>query len=121
MRLFKVDNPVFKLEVLFCMDCNYESMREYMNRRFRLQIPECDDHQQILGTSFTFGKPPWRVVWVRYARHTAVIVHEIVHLVTRICQDRGVPVVSHHPNGESGDETLAYLIEFLFAGSHQTT
>lgn len=115
MRVFKITEPVFKTEPLFVADCTYAQMRSYLNRRFRLKIEE--DGDQTCGRMFTFGVPPWRVVWVRRSRETVVLTHEIFHLVTRICQDKGIPIIAHHPNGDNGDEPAAYLLEFFLTAA----
>lgn len=111
MRVFKVTEDVFKVEPLFVTDCTHEEMRKYLHKRFRrLAIEESTaDHS---GQMFTFGICPWRVVWVRRGNEIGTLAHEITHLVTRICQDKGIPIIAHHPNGDIGDETAAYMIDF---------
>lgn len=117
MRVFKIDDPVFKTEPLFVTDCTYEEMRTYLNKRFRLAIEETPDCNEYLGMMLTFGKAPWRVVWWKRAGAIPVLVHEILHLVTRICQDKGIPICSFHPGGAHGDETAAYLQEHFLVNA----
>lgn len=113
MRVFKIVETTFRTEPLFVTDCSYEEMRQYLNKRFRLKIPEVECNE-IIGMMLTFGKAPWRVVWWTPGRNTSILVHELIHLVARICHDKGIPIVSHHPNGTSGDETAAYMTEFFY-------
>ena len=114
MTVFTVIDPVFKTEPLFIGDCTADEAVAYLHKRFKVrpEIQTCYG-----GMMLTFDRAPWRVVWVRHlsraARHLAVLLHEVFHLVTRICQDRGVPIVAHHPDGINGDETAAYLFEFF--------
>lgn len=115
LRAFSIDDPVFKVEPVFITDCSFEEMRQFVQKEWpRIRIdaaPEC-----YAGTMFTFECPPWRIVWVRKSRRIGVWVHEITHLVLRICQDKGIPVVRQHPSGEHGDETAAYMMEYYIEG-----
>lgn len=114
MKTFTIVEPVFKTEPLFIGNCTRDEAKQYLSQRFKVgaDIPvDCG------GTMLTYGCAPWRVVWVqkmsRDPRHLCVVLHEIFHLVTRICADRGIPIVAHHPDGMNGDETAAYLFEFF--------
>lgn len=109
--MFSVEEPVFKTEPLFVLGCSHESFVRYMKRRFGLEVDE--SHGQI-GVMYTFQRDPCRVVWTEKLDAPPVL-HEVFHLVTRICHDKGVPIVAHHPNGDNGDETAAYLFEFFAA------
>lgn len=110
MKVFSVIDPVFKTEPLFIVGCSYDALRAYMRKRFRVTLDDDGDH--CAGRMFTLARAPWRVVWTRQI-DPPVALHEIFHLVTRICYDRGIPIVAHHPNGENGDETAAYLYEYF--------
>lgn len=111
LRVFSIEDPVFKTEPVFITDCSYEEMRQWVHKRWP-QIKIATAPEFYAGTMFTFDCPPWRLVYVRRSRQTGVWVHELVHLVLRICQDKGIPVIRMHPNGDSGDETAAYMLEF---------
>lgn len=109
MKVFTVHDPVFKTAVLFVIGCEFQQFHGYMRKRWRYDAG--DDAGQI-GQMFTLSKTPWRVVWCKRPK-AAVIVHEIFHLVTRICQDRGVRIIAHDEAGHSSDETGAFLMEFF--------
>mgnify|MGYP001613000367 FL=1 len=114
MRSFSIVDPVFKTEPVFIGNCTAEEATAYLLKRFRVRA---DIPSGLGGTTLTFACPPWRVVWVRRMSRApgdfCVFVHEVFHLVTRICQDKGIPVIAHHPDGMNGDETAAYLLEFF--------
>ena len=114
MKVFTVEDPVFKTEPLFIGNCTNEEAMAYLHRRFKVRA---DIPHDMGGTMLTFSCSPWRVIWVRRfsgaVGDLAVVLHETFHLVTRICADRGIPVVAHHPDGMNGDETAAYLFEFF--------
>ena len=113
MKVFTVVEPIFKTEPLFILDCTRPELGDYLRRRFRLQLDE--ERCEIGGQMLTFQRAPWRVVWAKSgsAKNAAIVLHEVFHLVTRICADRGIPIVAHHPSGECGDETAAYLFEYF--------
>lgn len=113
MKMFSIRDDVFKTEPLFVVGCSYADMKARLDKRFSLCITE--ESEKVAGKMLTFGVEPWRVVWVKRSNDLACLAHEIFHLVTRICHDKGIPIVAHHPNGENGDETAAYLLEFFFS------
>ncbi len=113
MKVFTVVDDTFKVEPLFVMDCTYETMQAYLLKRFKVEVQNVDGC--MAGVMLTFSKqPPWRVVWLRRSRDSNALVHELFHLVTRICQDKGIPIVAHHATGENGDETAAYMLEHFY-------
>jgi hypothetical protein len=113
VKTFQVREALFKTHPLFVIDCSHRALDAYLRKRFHVDAGE--DVQQI-GQMFTFQQPPLRVVWVERRPHDlptlATLLHEIFHLVTRICQDKGVPIKAQIEEGH-GDETAAYLFEFL--------
>ncbi len=110
MKVFTVEEPVFKTEPLFVVVCSHEALASYLKHRFHVTT---DPAFELAGQMLTFHRPPWRVVWVKRDGDLAVALHEVFHLVTRICQDKGVSIVAHHQNGENGDEAAAHLFEFF--------
>ena len=110
MKVFAVDVPMLKVAALFVLDCTYDELRAYLHRRFKVRVePEPDT---IAGRMLTFERPPYRVVWARQ-RELPVVLHEVFHLVTRICADKGIVIRAHNERGENDDETAAYLFECL--------
>lgn len=114
MRSFSVVDQVFKTEPVFIGNCTAQEATAYLLKRFRVTA---DIPDGLGGTMLTFACPPWRVIWVRRMSRAvgdlAVLLHEVFHLVTSICADKGIPVIAHHPGGMNGDETAAYLFEFF--------
>lgn len=112
MKTFDIEDKLFKTSALFIVGCSHETLDIYLNQyRFGsgLNCGQC-------GQMFTFDRYPWRVVWVknrpRDAETFAVLLHEIFHLVTRICQDKGISIKAQVDEG-LGDEAAAYLYEFF--------
>ncbi len=115
MKVLQVEDPVFKTEPLFVLGCSRDRLASYLQRRFGVHI-DADGaaaRATTTGQMLTFDRAPWRVVWVKDAKDIGVLLHELFHLVTRICADRAIPIVAHFQSGENGDETAAYLFEFF--------
>lgn len=112
MRVFTLAEPVFKTEPLFVLGCSHAKLGAYLGRRFRCDVG-LDAGQ--CGQMFTFDRSPWRVVWTKRLDVGSAL-HECFHLVTRICQDKGIPIRAFDERNEFGDETAAYLYEFF--GAH---
>jgi hypothetical protein len=110
MKVFTVSEPIFKTETLFVLDCSFQAFESHLKRRYRMDVGE---YIGQCGQMFTFtGKAPWRCVWAS-SRQAPIVLHEVFHLVTRICEDKGVMIKAHVEHGESGDETAAYLFEYF--------
>lgn len=116
MRRFIVNEPVFRTETLFVLGCDFEKFRAIAKTKGR----DVGEYIGQTGQMFTFNddkgvaihkEPIWRCVWASSLR-PRVVLHEIFHLITRICQDKGIGIKAHLDNGECGDETAAYLFEF---------
>ena len=114
MTCFSITEPVFRTEPLFLLGCSAREAEQYLRKRYRLRV---SIDSTACGTMMSFRRYPHRVVWSDAApsgpKALAQLLHELVHLVVRICGDKGVPI---HPNihtGECGDETAAYLFEFF--------
>lgn len=111
MKVFTVKDPLLKTEPLFVLGCTHAELNAYLRKRFRVD-GGTDNAGQHLGQMLTFDTAPWRVVWSA-TMDLPIVLHEVFHLVTRICQDRGIPIRAHYDTGENGDETAAYLYEYF--------
>ena len=114
MIAFIVSEPVFKTETLFVAGCSFAAFRREMRIVYRVDTG-LDVGQA--GQMFTFAAdPPWRAIWLEHRPTTparlGVFVHEVVHLATRICQDKGIPIKAQIDEG-CGDEPLAYLVDYF--------
>lgn len=117
-QTFTVDDPIFKTEPLFVIGCDHAGMAAYLKKRFGVTVTSEGPEENYAGSMLTFGCAPWRVVWIRERSRAglAVGLHEVFHLVTRICADKGIPIVAHIPGGENGDEAAAYMFEYFARG-----
>jgi hypothetical protein len=113
MRTFQIDDPLFKTKPLFVVGCSFVELQRYMRKHFKVDVGLDADQA---GQMFTFQTAPWRVVWVQHNPDSyprvGCLLHEIFHLVTRICQDKGIPIKAQIEEG-NGDETAAYLFDYF--------
>jgi hypothetical protein len=113
VRQFTVKVEMLKVEPLFVLGCTFDSLAERMRRDFKVNIEnEPGAEPTRAGQMFTFDRAPWRLVWTRHLE-LPVVLHEVFHLVTRICADRGIVIRAHNERGENDDETAAYLFEVI--------
>lgn len=123
MKVFKITDPTFKTEPLFIGNCTMVQMRQYIKKHFRYGYDEKRLDKRACGTVLTLDQPPWRVVWVRRMTRKpediANLVHELVHLCVRICDDKGIPIYGTGSLGENGDETISYMIEHFFQEAYK--
>jgi hypothetical protein len=110
MKVFSVKVDMLKVEPLFVLGCTEEAMRAYVRRRFRLHLEMMSP--EVAGRMYTLHRAPWRLVWTA-TLDAPVVLHELFHLVTRICDDKGIVIRAHNERGENDDETAAYLFECL--------
>lgn len=104
---------MLKVEPLFVIGCSHRDLDGYLTRHF--QVGAGEDAGQC-GQMLTLASPraePLRVVWVQDRHAFGVLLHEVFHLVTRICHDKGIPIRAFDGRGEWGDEAAAYLYEYV--------
>lgn len=113
MKLFKIECHVFKFDVLIVSNCTYEELRNYLKTSYRCHIDEKPGDFTI-GTVLTFDRNPYRVLWTHKWEDKACLIHELFHLTTRVCYDRGIKIKASDNDGSPDDEAAAYLMEFLY-------
>ena len=123
-KIFTIEDKMFKTEPLFLVNCSRREAAKYLKRRFNVDLDvdnSDDDHSRgsASATTLHYPKAPWRVIWIRdFNRHKsediAELVHELMHLVIRICEDKGIPITGNHPTtGAVLDEPPAYMMDFF--------
>lgn len=114
MKKFKIKDNVFKTEVMFVINCDHVQF-ERIAKKFGAKIQNDEYGEDTIGTVLR-SKDGFRIVWLRHmskrTEDIACLVHEVVHLVVRILEHKGVPVKANIETGDCGDETHAYLMEF---------
>ena len=112
---FIINDPILKTEALFVIGCNTKKFIQIMQSyRIASKYYKYLDDDSTLGTviNINLKNKRFRVVWVRDKNAPEEIVHEVFHLITGICYDRGIPIIADIGNGECGDEAAAYLMEY---------
>lgn len=109
MKEFVIKENLFKTSTIFILNC---SGKEFAKRIKKMGVKTDIAESYVCGTVIPCGDRFFRGVWVESAKDLGGIMHEISHLVVRVCTDKGVPIKANIETGEVGDETFAYLIEF---------
>jgi hypothetical protein len=109
MKEFTIDEHIFKTSTVFLIGC---SSKEFQKRLKRLGGKTNFVDGYICGTVIPSSEGYFRIVWVEDKKDIGGIIHELTHLVVRICNDKGVPIKANIETGDCGDETFAYLMEF---------
>lgn len=115
-KIFTVPNPVFKCNVLFICGYTIKELEKELKKR-KVTDFKSEDLEDATGSQLTFENAKGnklRVLWVESFDTSigsiGVAVHEIFHLVIRICDDKNVPIVREN----CADETAAYLQDYYF-------
>lgn len=123
MKKFTIEDKLFKTEPLFIYNCSYGELVKYLVRQ---GIEEEKIHngftsERMLGTATVmhFDKFPYRVVWfnkvdIKNPNSLGEIAHELLHLVIRICEDKGIPIKANFEDGYCADEPIAYMIDYFY-------
>lgn len=116
MKKIEIKDSVFKTAVVFIYNCSQKELNKYLKSVGAREIEEKDN---TLGCLCRTKEGIYRIIYVekfnkKNVEDNAVLIHELFHLVIRICEDKGVPNVSNIQTGDCGDETGAYLIEFYY-------
>ena len=123
MQIIEIEERLFGAVVLFAVNCSAEELETHLNKEYKLK---CDlewliNHKKAAGTYLWFDEYPYRVVWVKKfnknnPEHLSYLVHEICHLVVRICEEIGVVISSTLTDGSNrvNDEPVAYMMGYYF-------
>lgn len=124
MDVVLIREEVFKVTTRFLVNCTRDEGNCYLKKIYGVEnaIPkDCD------GTMLSFNleskhrvEKAERVIWIdrfnpKNPEDLGVLGHEVFHLVVRICEWKQVPIVANHPNGDCGDETAAYLLDYYIS------
>lgn len=111
IKPFLITDGVFKTEVLFLIGHTAEEANRYL-RKIKNKHLFDEKEKNIAGMLLKTNVDMYRIVFWPDGKNIYELVHELFHLVIRICEDKGVPNVPNIHTGHCGDETGAYLIEF---------
>lgn len=116
---FVVNEPVFKTGTIFLCGYSHIELGKELKRQGVVDFDEqVKYYESSNGACFFFESKEtksgnaFRVIWTRHFDKSAdtigTAVHEITHLVFRICEWKGIPLTSK----DNADETFAYLADF---------
>ena len=120
MKRFIITEKTLKTEPLFIGNCTYQEMWDYLVKRFNVsrgQYPVAEDGDNTTASVLHFNGEPYRVVWFKEMKldtdSLGEVAHELFHLVIRICEDKGIPIIANLEDGRVADEPPAYMIDFF--------
>lgn len=117
MKTFRIHEKLFKAEPLFFVGSK-EELHQYLKRSFKIDA-DLEWIENATGAVMTFPDDGiYYLVWLEKFDKTptsyGVLAHELLHLVTRICDRKGVSITPPYKEGVGViDETAAYMIDFF--------
>mgnify|MGYP001593908611 FL=1 len=119
MKIFQIYEPLFKTQPILITNCSYSELAKYLKKKYGVE--EKDDCITTAGQCLTYldtkTESTLRIIYLKKLdkkpENLGVLIHELLHLVVRVLEDRGVPLIKDVRN-MPGDETAAYLMEFYF-------
>lgn len=120
MKYFSIEEKLFKTEPLFVISTP-EELERLLTKKYKIN---CDlkwlkENGFAEGTVLHFyDYKPCRVVWLLRMRKgnkedLAIFIHELTHLVIRICEDKGIAIKSNLSDGRVNDEPIAYMMDYF--------
>ncbi len=113
-KKFVIEDDIYKTKVFFFIGYTDE---EFIKSMEKLGVSLKKMSEYTCGTVIRVNDSFSRAVWIdRFIQNNSedygVLVHELFHLITNICQDKQIPIKANIESGECGDEAAAYLLEF---------
>lgn len=118
MKIIKIREDVFETEITIFYNCSYQEFSKKVKQQFNVVLNESDETITISGQCFNYfnnksGKS-LRFIFLeklnKSPKFIGILTHELFHMVVRVLDDKGVPIVRNVEN-KSGDETGSYLLE----------
>ena len=115
MVIFTLKDSFFHTEPLVIAGCTSQHLEQYLRKKYKWNV---DVDSDVEGTVLRRYSAPYRVVWFKKVPRNddgwGTVVHELFHLVVRICNDKQIPIKAEIESGECGDEAAAYILEGFF-------
>ncbi len=112
MIVKKIHEPILFVDVLFLTDCKPKEVEEYAVKNNINGLPDCYHLQGFVDTMERKLKGGEKeisyIVWIENKNGFYTLIHEIVHLITRIFTDRSIPI------SKGNDEIFAYYQNWWF-------
>lgn len=109
-----IEDNVHKVQVTFIYNCSIKKANEVLRK---MKVPEREmipEGECIAGTLRRDRSGRYRIVYIEDIKQVGEVIHEIFHLVVRICEDKGVTIRGNFEDGTVGDESAAYMMEFYY-------
>ncbi len=118
MIKYKVHEPIYGTTTLFVAGCSHKELCAYVKKHYDcdLGLDDTCDGQYFMVNDRVEGirvRVCWVQEWSKKPYWMAVMMHEILHLVVRILDYKGIPIKADVGDGQAGDEAAAYLFKFF--------
>lgn len=112
MNILTINEKVFQTQIVIIGNASEKEANKYLKS---IKNPYLIEEEQNMAARLVKTKLEiYRILYIKdlSKKNIPKLSHEIFHLVVRICEDKGVPIVPNIHTGHCGDETAAYLMEF---------
>ena len=113
LEVYDLKEPVFHSAVTLVVNCTFEQCQKWLKKYSDEDLKECERFANGVGLHLPIKNKDGQnchVIWLKKFEWTiydmSVLVHELVHLVTSLLDQKQVPI------GLENDETMAYLLEY---------
>lgn len=99
---------LYNAHVLYYVGYPSKDFIEHLNKKYSIDIE--DDYTDCLGVTMQANTKDrtYYIIWVKHLNDTQTLVHETLHLVYKILDDRGILL------DNDNNETVAYYLSFWF-------
>jgi hypothetical protein len=114
----EIDDKLFKTKPIFYVNCTPEEMEKDINKYTKADLTWLKEEDRVSGTVLFFEGNAIKIVYIRNFEKNdpesiSTFVHELTHLVIRICEDKGIAITSSLPDGRVNDEPVAYMMDYF--------
>ena len=99
---------LYNAHVLYYAGYPQKDFIEHLSKKYNIDIE--DDYSDCLGVTMqaNTNERTYYILWVKHLDDTQTLVHETLHLIYKILDDRGIVL------GNNNNETVAYYLSFWF-------
>ena len=108
----RVHDELYGADALFFSGCSMDVVHKRAKRAFKIQEDGLEVERTDAGAFFVCTTPSGLkvyIIWIEKNRDVPNMGHEIVHLVSEIFKDRGIPL--SYQNSEAFAYYLAFWLE----------
>jgi len=120
MLKLTIKNEIFNRDLLVLANCSVQEADKYLTKigskhfigdeqRARVKVAG-----KLIPTTADYYNCAYVAKLDKKIENQGTLIHELFHFIVRLCEDKGVPIISNIQTGEVGDETAAYLMNYYY-------